>query len=87
MTISLVFQGVLHQLDTIRRELGGEVRYAISLKIEVEVLAFLNIRDGRVFLIDKLQVEDLIPSPDARVKISVVELDRESQLLGVEADG
>ncbi len=36
---------VLHQLDTICLELGGEVRYAVGLKVEVEVPAFINIRD------------------------------------------
>jgi hypothetical protein len=36
---------VLHQLDTICLELGREVRYAVGLKVEVEVLALVNIRD------------------------------------------
>ena len=36
---------VLHQLDTICLELGGEVRYDDGLKVEVEVLAFVYIRD------------------------------------------
>src|SRR3954465_5076466 len=81
------FVDVFHQLHTICLELGGEVHYAVSLKVEVEVFAFINIWDRRIFLINKLQVEDLTPSSDACVKISVIELDREPQLLGVEADG
>jgi hypothetical protein len=78
---------VLHQFHTVCPELGGQVQYALGLKVEVEVFAFVNIRDGRVFLINKLQVEDLTPSSDPCVKILVFELDREPQLLGVKADG
>jgi hypothetical protein len=51
------------------------------------VFAIVNVRDRRVFLINKLQMDNLTPSSDACVKVFVIELDREPQLLGVKADG
>src|ERR1700733_6888238 len=77
---------VLHQLQTFCLEPGGVVRYVVGFQVEVEVFAFIDVWDGRVFLIDKLQVKNLIPSSDADVKILVLKRDREPQLLGVEAD-
>ena len=78
---------VLHQLHVLCLELGGEVGNAVGLKVEVEVVAFVDVLDGWVFFIDKLKMEDLTPGADTRVKVFVVELDGAPQLLGVEADG
>ena len=36
---------VFHQLDTIGLEVGGEVGYAVGREVEVEVPAFVNVRD------------------------------------------
>ena len=50
------------------------------------MVPFVHELDGRVLLVDELEVEDLVTRPDARVEVLVLKLEGQSDLLGVEPD-
>ena len=61
-------------------------RGIVALEVEVEVTAPIHEVDRRIFLVGELEMEDLTARPDARVEVLVLEIQREPDLLGIEAD-
>ena len=73
----------VHSISFQRVCFGGGI---VRSKIEVKVLAFVHEVDRRVFLVNEFEVKDLIACANARVKVLVPKLDRETKFLRVEAD-
>ena len=61
-------------------------RRIVALEVEVEVTAPIHEVDRRIFLVGELEMEDLTARPDARVEVLVLEIQREADLLDIEAD-
>ena len=77
---------VAHQRHAAGFELRGKCCHAVGLEVEMEMATFIDVRDRWVFLINQLQVDKVAAGANPGVKVVVVEFDRESQLLRVEAD-
>ena len=77
---------VLHEANPISLQCVGRGRGIVCFKIEMEVPAPIHKLYSGVFLIHELQKTDLTPRPYTCVEILVLELERQSDLGGVETN-
>src|SRR5260370_25460075 len=75
---------VLHETDSVSPQRVRCGLGILRLEIEVEMFARVRERDGGVPFVREFQVKDLIPRPDSRVEVLVLELERQSDLRRVE---
>jgi hypothetical protein len=77
---------LLHQLHALVPQCRRHRRSIVRLQVEVEVLAPFDELDGRIALIDELEVKDMAARADACIEVLVLERQRQPHGGRVEAD-